>query len=80
MMTPWIEALGRRQRQVVALLQNAPHTTLTLNRLKRKYTGPDSGLESALRTLERQGLVTRKTALPTPRSKPLQERIVRPRG
>ncbi len=74
---PLTAALGRRQQQVVSLLQNAPRSTLTLSKLKRRYHGPQSGLDTALRTLEREGLVTRHTELPSPRSKPQKERIIR---
>src|SRR5439155_27110696 len=74
---PLIQALGRRQQQVVSLLRSAPRSTLTLSRLKKRYAGPPSGLSAALRSLEREGLVTRRTELPTPRSKPQQERIIR---
>ncbi len=72
-----IAALGRRQQQVVSLLDAAPRNTLTLSKLKRRYTGAASGLDSALRGLERDGLVTRRTELPSPRSRPQQERIIR---
>jgi primosomal protein N' (replication factor Y) len=74
---PLIAALGRRQQQVVSLLQDAPRSTLTLARLKRRYNGTSSGLNSTLRSLEREGLVTRRTELPTPRTRPQQERIIR---
>ena len=74
---PLTAALGRRQQQVVSLLQHAPRSTLTLSKLKRRYHGPQSGLDTALRTLERDGVVTRQTTLPSPRSKPQKERIIR---
>jgi primosomal protein N' (replication factor Y) (superfamily II helicase) len=74
---PLIAALGRRQKQVVSLLQNAPRSTLTLSKLKHRYSGAASGLETALRGLERDGLVTRRTELPTPRTRPQQERMIR---
>jgi len=70
-------ALGRRQRQVVSLLESAPRSTLTLSKLKRRYSGARSGLDVALRSLEREGLVTRHTELPSARAKPQQERIIR---
>ena len=70
-------ALGRRQKQVVSLLQEAPRNGMTMSRLKRNYKGAQSGLETALRGLERDGLVTRKVDLPSPRSRPQQERIIR---
>ena len=72
-----LSALGRRQKQVVSLLEDAPRRTLTIGRLKRRYTGPSSGLDTALRSLEREGLVTREVALPSPRSRPQTERIIR---
>lgn len=72
-----IAALGRRQQQVVLLLDAAPRNTLTLSKLKRRYRGAASGLDAALRGLERDGLVTRRTELPSPRSRPQQERIIR---
>ncbi len=72
-----IAALGRRQRQVVSLLQNAPKSKLTLSRLKRRYSGAASGLDDTIRRLEREGLVTRHTELPDPRSRAQQERIIR---
>ncbi|MFL5732911.1 MAG: primosomal protein N' [Chloroflexia bacterium] len=74
---PLIAALGRRQQQVVLLLQEAPKSTLTLARLKRSYSGAPSGLNAALRSLEREGVVTRHTQLPTPHGKPQHERIIR---
>jgi primosomal protein N' (replication factor Y) (superfamily II helicase) len=74
---PLIAALGRRQQQVVSLLQEAPRSTLTLARLRHRYNGASSGLNSALRSLEREGLVTRRTELPTPRTRPQEERIIR---
>lgn len=74
---PLIQALGRRQRQVMALLKDAPRSTLTLGKLKRKYEGAESGLHSAVQDLERKGLLTRRTELPSPRSRPQQERIIR---
>ncbi|HEY0070514.1 MAG TPA: hypothetical protein VGE04_11155, partial [Chloroflexia bacterium] len=74
---PLIQALGRRQRQVVALLKDAPRSTLTLGRLKRQYEGAESGLHSAVHDLERKGLLTRRTELPSPRSRQQQERIIR---
>ncbi len=73
----WLAALGRRQRQVVSLLQDAPKSTLTLAALKHRYTGANSGLEDAVRRLEREGLVTRRSELPGPRSRPQKERIIR---
>ncbi len=72
-----MSALGRRQKQVVGLLQEAPRHTMTLNRLKRNYKGASTSLNSALRGLEREGLVTRRVELPAPRSKPQTERIIR---
>jgi primosomal protein N' (replication factor Y) len=72
-----LHALGRRQRQVVSLLESAPRSTLTLSKLKRRYSGAKSGLDVALRSLEREGFVTRHTELPSARSKPQQERIIR---
>ena len=72
-----LSALGGRQKQVVSLLEDAPRQTLTIGRLKRRYTGPSSGLDTALRSLEREGLVTREVALPSPRSRPQTERIIR---
>ncbi|MEO8289187.1 MAG: primosomal protein N' [Chloroflexota bacterium] len=74
---PLIAALGRKQKQVVSLLQEAPRNGMSMARLKRNYKGAQSGLESALRGLERDGLVTRKIELPSPRSRPQQERIIR---
>ncbi len=74
---PLMSALGRRQSQVVSLLKSAHKSTLTLSRIKRDYTGAASGLPGVMRDLERKGLVTRHTQLPTPRSKPQQERIIR---
>ena len=68
---PLIEALGRRQRQVVALLQNAPHTTLTLNRLKRKYTGPKWGWKAPCAPWSARGLSpARRRYLPTLQTPP----------
>lgn len=72
-----MSALGRRQKQVVALLQESPRHTMTLGRLKRNYKGASSGLDSALRNLEREGLLTRQVQLPTPRARPQTERIIR---
>ncbi len=74
---PLIAALGRRQRQVVSLLKGAPKHTLALPRLKRSYSSKASGLGPVLLDLERKGLVTRRTELPKPRSKPQEERIIR---
>jgi primosomal protein N' (replication factor Y) len=74
---PLIAALGRRQKQVVSLLQEAPRKGITMARLKRNYKGAQSGLETALRGLERDGLVTRHVELPPPRSRPQQERTIR---
>ncbi|HET9493723.1 MAG TPA: DEAD/DEAH box helicase, partial [Chloroflexia bacterium] len=74
---PLLEALGRGRRQVVSLLQEGPRRGVTLTRLKRGYRGSASGLESALRGLEREGVVTRTVELPAPRSKPQTERVVR---
>jgi primosomal protein N' (replication factor Y) len=72
-----LSALGRSKKQVVSLLEDAPRQTLTIGRLKRRYTGASSGLDTALRSLEREGLVTREVALPKPRSRPQTERIIR---
>jgi len=74
---PLMVALGRRQKQVVSLLQEAPRKGMTMARLKRSYKGASSGLDTALRGLERDGLVTRRVELPSPRSRPQQERIIR---
>jgi primosomal protein N' (replication factor Y) len=74
---PLMAALGRRQKQVVSLLQEAPRNGMTMSRLKRNYKGAQSGLETALRGLERDGMVTRRVELPSPRSRPQQERIIR---
>jgi primosomal protein N' (replication factor Y) len=74
---PLMVALGRRQQQVVSLLQEAPRKGMTMARLKRSYKGASSGLDTALRGLERDGLVTRRVELPAPRSRPQQERIIR---
>jgi primosomal protein N' (replication factor Y) len=72
-----MSALGRRQKQVVALLEEAPRHKMTLGRLKRNYKGATSGLDTALRGLEREGLVTRQVDLPGPRSRPQAERVIR---
>jgi primosomal protein N' (replication factor Y) len=74
---PLLEALGRGRKQVVSLLQEGPRRGVTMARLKRGYRGSASGLESALRGLEREGVVTRTVELPTPRSRPQTERVVR---
>ena len=74
---PLIAALGHRQQEVVSLLQSAPSSTLSLSRLKRQYGGPTSGLESALRSLERSGLVSRHTELPNAKGKTQQEKVLR---
>jgi primosomal protein N' (replication factor Y) len=74
---PLLEALGRGRKQVVSMLQEGPRRGVTLARLKRGYRGTNSGLESALRGLEREGVVTRTVELPAPRSKPQTERVVR---
>ncbi|HYO49561.1 MAG TPA: primosomal protein N' [Chloroflexia bacterium] len=74
---PLLAALGRRQGQVVSLLKSTPKATLTLSSLKRKYSGPASGLISVLRDLENKGVVTRQTQLPAPRSRQQHERIIR---
>src|SRR4029453_9222395 len=74
---PLMAALGRRQKQVVSLLQEAPRSGMTMARFKRNYKGAQSGLETALRGLEREGLVTRRVELPSSRSRPQQERIIR---
>lgn len=72
-----MSALGRRQKQVVALLEDAPRQTMTIQRLKRNYKGAAGGLSETLRGLEREGLVTRKVELPSPRSRPQTEKIIR---
>ena len=36
---PLMAALGRRQKQVVSLLQEAPRNGMTMSRLKRNYKG-----------------------------------------
>ena len=74
---PLLEALGRGRKQVVSLLQEGPRRGVTMARLKRGYRGSASGLESALRGLEREGMVTRTVELPAPRSRPQTERVVR---
>ncbi len=74
---PLIQALGRRQKQVVSLLQGAPKSSLTLGKLKRKYDGGQSSLHSAVQDLERKGLLTRHTELPAPRARQQHERIIR---
>jgi hypothetical protein len=74
---PLVASLGRRQGQVVSLLKSTPKATLTLSGLKRKYSGPASGLISVLRDLENKGVVTRQTQLPAPRSRQQHERIIR---
>jgi primosomal protein N' (replication factor Y) len=74
---PLMVALGRRQKQVVSLLQKGPRKGMTLAHLKRSYKGASSGLDTALRGLEQDGLVTRRVELPSPRSRPRQERIIR---
>ena len=51
-----VAALGRRQKQVVELLQNAPKSTLTMSRLKREYTGATSGTRQCAAQLGTRGL------------------------
>ncbi|MDQ6695588.1 MAG: primosomal protein N' [Chloroflexota bacterium] len=74
---PLLQALGRRQKQVVSMLAEAPRGTLTVGKLRRDYTGSRSGLDATLGDLERKGLVTRHTELPAARAKPQFERIIR---
>ncbi len=74
---PLIQALGRKQRQVVSLLQSAPKSSLSMGKLRRKYSGAPSGLNTAVLDLERKGLLSRRTELPAPRSSPQHERIIR---
>lgn len=74
---PLIAALGRRQQQVVALLQNSPRSSMAVSRLRRQYGGAPSGLDAAIRSLEREGLVTRRTELPAVRTKNPGEKIIR---
>jgi primosomal protein N' (replication factor Y) len=74
---PPARSLGPTQQKVLALLKSVPSAGLTLSRLKRSYGGAASALSPALRALEIRGLVTRRTELPPPRSRPRQERIIR---
>jgi primosomal protein N' (replication factor Y) (superfamily II helicase) len=74
---PLLEALGRGRKQVVSMLREGPRRGVTMARLKRGYRGTASGLDSALRGLEREGVVTRTVELPAPRSRPQTERVVR---